>query len=191
MKIPAARIACFSLLLLVLPAFALADSTLSISSPGTVGQGSTFTVGVTISGAVNLYDFQLDLSFNPSVLSATGVSEGVFLSSGGATFFIPGTIDNTDGLITLNADTLLTAISGVSGGGTLLDFDFTAIGSGTSGLGIQNVILQDSNGAILGDTVTNGSVTVQSGTVVTPEPSSLLLFGMGALTLGLLLVKRR
>jgi hypothetical protein len=90
------------------------------------------------------------------VLSATGITEGSFLPSGGSTFLIPGMIDNNAGIIAFNADTLLSAISGVSGSGTLIEFDFTALAHGTSTLTIGNEILQDSTGAILTDTTTPG-----------------------------------
>ena len=79
-------------------------------------------------------------------------------------------------------DTLLSAISGVTGGGTLVVFDFTALSPGTSTFTIENEILQDSTGAVLSDATTSGSVTVQGSTVV-PEPSGLLLLSVGALGL--------
>jgi hypothetical protein len=88
------------------------------------------------------------------VLSATGITEGSFLPSGGSTFLIPGMIDNNAGIIAFNADTLLSAISGVSRSGTLIEFDFAALAHGTSTLTIGNEILQDSTGAILTDTTT-------------------------------------
>src|SRR5271157_4900574 len=106
-RISVAILMIASAVLLVLPSSAIADfANLSVASPGTVSQGSTFTVDVNISGVTDLFDYQLDLTFNPSIVSATGVSEGSFLSSGGPTFFLPGTIDNVGGPITLNADTL-------------------------------------------------------------------------------------
>ncbi len=47
----------------------LADSiSLSVVTPATVSQSSTFAADVNISGVADLYDFQFDLSFNPAVL---------------------------------------------------------------------------------------------------------------------------
>jgi len=172
-----------SAVLLMLAREARADSAnLSVASPGTVSQGSTFTVDVNISGVTDLYDYQLDLAFNPSVVSAMAVLEGSFLSSGGPTVFLPGTIDNAAGTITLNADTLVGAIPGVTGSGTLLEFEFSALAAGTSELVIANEILQDSTGAVLSDTVTNGLVMVP-GTGTVPEPSSFVLIALGVMGL--------
>jgi hypothetical protein len=168
---------------IALPAACLADGgSVSVAAPATVNQGSSFTVDVDIANAADLYDFQLDLTFDPTVLQATSVVEGSFLGAGGATFFLPGTIDNAGGSITFNADTLLTAISGVSGSGALLEFDFTALAPGVSALSIQNLILQDSTGAILDATTTDGSVTVKASSKV-PEPSSLALCFAGLLSM--------
>ncbi len=170
-----------------LPSFADGIATLSIDpASGTVSTGASFFVNVNVADVTNLYDFQFDISFNPAVLQATNVLEGTFLSSGGGTtFFLPGTIDNTAGNVTFNADTLLSAVSGVSGNGTLAHFDFTALSSGTSDFTISNVILQDSTGAILDNTTTGGSVTS-----AIPEPSSLMLLGTGLLVLGGITLKK-
>lgn len=154
---------------------------LSVSSPATVSEGSSFTVDVNISGVTDLYDYQFDLAFNPGILSATSVLEGGFLTSGGSTFFVPGTIDNVGGTIAFNADTLLGMISGVSGSGTLLVFDFTATAPGVSDFTVENVTLQDSTGDILDDTAIGGSVVVE-GTSAAPEPSvfTILMLGLTA-----------
>lgn len=169
---------------LMLASDALADSTTlnAVANQATVSSGASLSVNVNISNVADLYDYQLDLTFNPNVVSAIGVTEGAFLQSGGSTFFILGTIDNSAGSITFNVDTLLSAISGVTGGGTLVVFDFTALSPGTSTFTIENEILQDSTGAVLSDATTSGSVTVQGSTAV-PEPSGLLLLSVGALGL--------
>jgi hypothetical protein len=164
-----------------------ADAILSIDPvSSTVSTGNTFAVDVNISGVTDLYDYEFDLDFNPAVIQASNVLEGAFLNGGGSTFFIPGTIDNTGGKVTFNADTLLTAISGVSGSGTLVVLDFIAIAAGTSDLTIPNnadLLLQDSTGALISTTQTAGLVAVQ-GTTAVPEPSVLVLLGAELLVLG-------
>src|SRR5689334_23472304 len=112
MRIPGSRTALLLLAFLLLPAMASADSvTLDISSVASVPQGNNFTVDVNISGVTDLYDFQVDLFFDPTILQVTNITEGAFLPGSGATFFFPGFIDNSSGNITFNADTLETAIS--------------------------------------------------------------------------------
>lgn len=135
----------------------------------TTSTGSVVTVDVDITNAANLYGYQFDITFNPSVLQAVSSSEGSFLPGGGSTFFIPGTNDNVGGNVYATADTLLTAVNGVSGAGELAVFTFDAIGKGSSTFGIQNETLLDSNLNVIADTTTGGSVTVTSGAVAAPE----------------------
>jgi len=196
MKTLLLAVTAFAAVLLFVPRNCFADSVLSVAGPATVSPGDTFTVDVDITGTTDLYAFQLDLAFDPTVLEATGVSEGAFLPGGGTTFFLPGSIDNTGGTVSFNSDTLLSAISGVSGDGTLLVFDFTALGSGTSPLTIENEILLDSGLNIINDTTQGGSVTVQAqtggggGGTAVPEPSSLLLLAVGVAAIGILPARR-
>jgi len=159
-----------------------ADTVLNISPPSpTVAPGSTFTVDVDITGVTDLYGYQFDLSFNPSVLAAVSSSEGSFLSSGGATFFIPGTNDNVGGTVSATANTLLTAISGVNGSGTLAIFTFTALKAGTSAISIQNETLLDSNLNVISDTTSGGTVTVSVAPVPLPASLWVLVSGLGGL----------
>jgi hypothetical protein len=121
-------------------------STISIVGPAANPNiGDTFEVDVNATGITDLYAFQFDLTFDPTILEADSVTEGAFLPSGGTTFFIPGTIDNVGGDISANADTLIGAISGVTGDGTLAEFDFTALADGTSAISFANNILLDSS----------------------------------------------
>jgi adhesin HecA-like repeat protein len=166
---------------------ARAGAIFSIDAPATVSPGDAFTVNANIAGITDLYAFQFDLSFDPVVLAATSSTEGPFLPSGGATFFIPGTIDNVNGMVTATADTLIAAPAGVSGADTLASFGFSAIGVGTSALTFSNVILLDSNLNDIPFTLSNGSVTVQGGgPSAVPEPVTAALLGTALLVLWVL-----
>jgi hypothetical protein len=125
--------------------------------------GSMVSLDVTVSGITNLYGLQFDLSFNPAFLSATSISEGALLPTGGSTFFISGAIDNAGGRATLVADTLVGPISGVNGTGTLATINFAASpnAAGSAIVTLSNVILLDSTLNNITATITNGTVNVQ------------------------------
>jgi Cohesin domain len=162
--------------LLALPSFASADSTASVQTvPPVANVGDTVVVNVNIADVADLYAFGFDLVFDPSVLAAQSVTEGAFLPSSGATFFLPGFIDNVGGSVTFNADSLIGTIPGFSGSGTLVTFDFLAIGSGISILGLENTTFLDSNLSNLPVTLQGGSASVSGVPVSTPEPSTALL----------------
>jgi hypothetical protein len=188
-RLAAASYALFT----VFGAMANAQAVLSIDpTVQTASTGSVVIVDVNIANVTNLYGYQFDLTFNPSVLQAVSSSEGPFLATGGSTFFINGSNDNVGGTVAATADTLLSAVNGVSGSGELAVFTFDAIGSGTSALTIQNETLLDSNFNILSDTTTTGSVTVGSGVVAAPEidPNSAIT-GLTFLAISLALLRNR
>lgn len=151
-----------------------------------VALGNALNVDVEIQNVTDLYGFQFDLSFGPTLLQATSVTEDGFLPSGGSTFFIPGTIDNVGGSVTFTADALIGAVSGVSGSGLLAQIGFTTVGAGTSSLDLSNVLLLDSAGNSIDAQLTGGSATVNPNGPApspVPEPASGLLLagGLGAL----------
>lgn len=164
-----------------------AGSVVNVISPSSEPLGSSFAVNITITGAVDLYAFQFDLGFDPTILQATSVAEGAFLPSGGATFFVAGTIDNTAGVISNTADTLVGPIPGVNGNGDLIEVDFDAVGIGTSALILANELFLDSRLTDVTDTITftGGTVTVSTGTSV-PEPNTFVLVTTGIVALGLM-----
>jgi len=131
---------------------------------------------------VDLYAFQFDLIFNPSVLEAVSVTEGSFLRHQGPTVFVPGTISNSAGRISLTAGSLIGPIAGASGDGPLAGITFTALANGTSNIRIGNPVLLDSTLAPVTASLEAGVVQVGI-----PEPSTFyILWGglAGLLTLG-------
>ena len=103
-----------------------------------VDVGDTFTVHLKAENVDDLAGWQTDIVFNKAVLSALSVSEGDFLKQGGGrTFFAAGTIGNVTGKIT-GLQAVQLSKGEMSRQGTLLSVRFTAIGSGESGLTVDN-----------------------------------------------------
>jgi hypothetical protein len=118
------------------------------------------------------------------------VSEGSFLPAGGTTAFVPGTIDNIGGEISVTADSLVGAVPGVSGDGVLATLHFASFATGTSDISLSNIILLDSNLGTIDSTSANGSVTIGEATT-TPEPDSAFTLLAGSLALVALFVRRQ
>jgi hypothetical protein len=156
-----------------------------------VNVGNSAVLDVNISNITNLYAFQFDLSFAPGTLSAVSIVEGSFLPTVGATFFVPGTIDNVGGTIASTADTLLGPRPGVNGSGTLAILTLTGLAPGTSSIGLSNVTLLNSSLGPISAGLQNGNVRV-AGMAPTPELNSLGLFitGISVLAAALLLRTR-
>jgi len=166
-----------------LPALADGLPTMSINpASSTVSAGNNVTLDVNISNITDLYAFQFDLSFDPGTASAVSITEGSFLTGGGATFFLPGTIDNVDGTIAPTADSLVGAIPGVDGSGTLAILTLFGLAPGISSIDFSNVFLLDSNLNSIDASTLSGSVKVIPRTVPTPEPNSLVLLIAGFIT---------
>ena len=221
-----------AMLLLAGSSAAFADAVLSVvPTPSSVFVGQTFTVGIYVTGPTVIHNgttftspvtdldaFQFDVAFNcavsganatscspgASILNALSVTEGPFLTDGGSnfTFFEPGTINNSTGLISSIGDV---GGYGVTGSGNLVNITFQALTAGTTSIAIlANSDLQffDSNGnpIVVANTVTTSPTketfptnqTLSANvTVVTPEPPSLELLLIGAISLAALMVSRR
>ena len=179
--------AALTVLSLAVPMQLRAAPILSVGS-ATVTVGDTFTIPVSISGAVDLTSFQFDLSFLATVLDVTGVTENLFFTQGDSTVFVAIPVS---GSILGVSDALLLQPP-VNGDGVLVDIEFHADAPGISPLTLSNTFL---NLLDTGFTVTNGSVCVlapgsgvcTSGGSV-PEPGALILVSAA---LGLLVWRQR
>ena len=109
----------------------------------------TFTLDIRAEDISDLAGCQFDIAFDPAILEAISVSEGDFLKTDSTTtFFLGGSIDNTNGKITgLSAARIST--QGVSGTGTLLQVRFKAKSAGETELALQNFQFGSSTGDII------------------------------------------
>jgi Cohesin domain/PEP-CTERM motif len=148
-----------------------------------VNQGDVLTLGIRVTDITDLFTFGFDLAFDPTVLQATSIVEGDFLSSAintqdGGTFFGPGAI--SEGLVSFTLGSLFGPTQlGASGSGALAFITFQALTGGSTSLSLLNVFLLDSTGTgveIPAD-ILSGLVTVAPTSV--PEPSTLGLLGIG------------
>ncbi|MEF7615509.1 cohesin domain-containing protein, partial [Aquincola sp. MAHUQ-54] len=136
------RIAAAMLAAITMAPAAWSQTTLSTTvTPAPAVVGSTVTVDVRIDNVLDLYGFQFTLGFDSSVLRANTVGAGSFLSTGGSTFFGPGSIDNDAGSVAFIFDTLLDDVPGVNGGGTLASISFDVLRAGSSALNFSDVML--------------------------------------------------
>lgn len=148
-----------------------------------VALGQTFPLNVNVMSVTDLYAFQFDLAFNPTVLSVVSLAEGAFLPGGGATTFVPGAIDNLAGLIAFTADALTGITSGVDGNGNLMLVQFRALSAGTSPITLSNLILLNSQLNDIEATTASGSVAVTSQPPTLAEPPGMALIGVGLLAI--------
>jgi hypothetical protein len=158
---------------------AYAGPTLSVTGAADpVLVGSSGGLDVIIDGITDLYSYQFSLNFDASVLKITGISEGAFLGTAGATFGDVGTLDNSAGTLSFVFNTLLGPTPGASGSGNLLHLLFETVGTGTSVLSFSDVLFVDS-------ALVDIDVAVQAGAVqAVPEPATLLLLAAGLVGVG-------
>jgi hypothetical protein len=137
------------------------SSTVLLVEPNSVQETAeqNFAVNVSISNVVDLYGWQLTLSWNSSLLNVISVVEGPMLrSSGNSTFFSPkvnGASGNLSALCT-RLQSLGSKVTGVSGDGTLMIIQFKVIASGSCDLSLHDTQLLNSGKRTISHTVQDG-----------------------------------
>jgi len=141
-----------------------------------VASGEIFTVNITVyPEGSEVYGASYTLYFNNTLLNATGLTQGTFLSQDGAeTYLWVDEINNTLGKVEY-AESRKKTTSGVNTSGVLTIITFQAIAErGLSGLhlsDLEGVILSDPDGYPILTNVSNGSVEIAQ------PSSSFLIFG--------------
>lgn len=166
---------------------AQAQPTFSLeASAASVLPSQSFTVSVRASDVVDLFGYQFNIGFDPSLYSVTSVSAGPFLSSVDASFFSPGTIDNAAGSVSFVFETVLGEVGGVSGSGVLGTITLSALAgaTGTGSIGLNDVSALSSQLELI-ELAPVAPVTVS----VVPEPAAWAMMSLGLV--GVLALRRR
>ena len=116
--------------------------------------GQDFNINISISSVADLYGWQLQLSWNKTMLDVVNVTEGPFLKSGANSPFFVQRINETGSL--LSFCTLQGNVSGVSGSGVLATIQFHVTGSGECDLHLYGTILVSSSEQSIAHIVKSG-----------------------------------
>jgi len=150
-------------IMLLSPSIVAADSvTVSIDAPDEVGEGTDFIARVDITEVVNFDSCQYDVTYDPTVLEATDVTDGIIGETAIAVDmwdFIPA---GTQGKIRVLGN--VPGIPGVSGSGYLAEIHFNVVGSAgdTSNIAISGGKLFDYSAGEIPATWVGDSVQVST-----------------------------
>jgi hypothetical protein len=106
--------------------------------------GQDFSINISISSVVDLYGWQLQLSWNKTILDVLNVTEGPFLKSGGNSPFFYYNLNATAGQMTVEC-TRLGSVPGESGSGVLATIRFNVTSSGECDLHLYGAMLLNSS----------------------------------------------
>ena len=166
------------------------------------GVGDSFDVDLTVSGlgngfAPSLGAFDADILFDPALIGFSGAVFGPSLGDPLLGEADTGADASTPGIVKLFEVSFLEADSTSctfcvppflndiqTDGFVLATLSFNILAAGTSSIIPTNIILSDA----LGDVI--DAVTGTGATIIVPEPSTLLLFALGFISLGFWIRRR-
>ena len=99
-----------------------------------VPSGETFKVNITITDVINLYGWQVNITFNPGILNVASTEEGPFLKQVNETVVMKR-VNNEGGFLLLSSTfTVPYPTQGATGSGLLATVTFSVVGGGASSL---------------------------------------------------------
>lgn len=107
---------------------------------------STFSVAVTLQGAMDVTSVPMQIQFDPKVVRLNDVTAGDFLAQGGVQPVLAKNIENDSGRATIQ----LSREGGVSGTGTLAILNFQAVARGGTIVVIPDLRVLNSQGQVVG-----------------------------------------
>jgi len=163
-----------------------------VPASATALPGTSFDVALTISGlgdyaSSSLGEFDIDISYNSSILAFNNAVFGdpdpllgdqLDLFGFGFPIQVVAPSSGSVNLFELSFNTIDELVDYQAGAFTLATLKFDALAAGKSDLILTPITLGDESGAPLSVTVANSSITV------VPEPSTISLFILGIVGLG-------
>jgi hypothetical protein len=139
-----------------------ASMTIVYVDPGTIekGVGQDFIVNVSASNVDNLYGWEFKLGWNAAILDLLGVTEGMFLKSGGSTFFTYR-LNETVGYVLVDCS-LLGNVGGVNGTGALASIQLHVRSGGSCDLNLYDTKLVDPSAQTIDHTANSGHFSASS-----------------------------
>ena len=156
-----------------------------------VMSGTTIDLPVSISSADSLYSYDFMVNYDPSVLDLTGMSAGPLIP--GNWWFFGNTNNNSGTAYALAFSPMGTPLATGTGGGDILDLEFTVPASVPAGAYSSITVTQDpSSDPPLNDGSITMSPAVATGDLdVVPEPSTLALLMAAVAAAGLARARAR
>jgi hypothetical protein len=152
---------------------ATSDTIVCVQPPSQVAEtGVQFTVDIVVDRATNLGAYEFTLSFDPSLASLVGVTNGTFLGSTGRSVNCLGPFLGA-GSVRFGCVTLGDEPGGPSGTGLLARLKFSGLAPGTSALDLTRVVLTDISGMSLSHSDQDGDVVIVVGPTPTPCPGGV------------------